>query len=103
MLALNFLSPQFFVLLALVPLVVFTAWRSGVHIPRDRAIFTLTLRLVVLGLLILALATPRVVKRAESLSTVFLVDASDSVAGDQVNAEMSWVRAALKHMESKDQ
>lgn len=103
MLALHFLTPQAFLLALVVPLVVFIAWRSGVHMPTDRAWFSLGLRLVVLGLLILALASPRIVQRAESLSTVFLVDASDSVTGDQVNAEVDWMRAALKHMDIKDQ
>ncbi|HVA26000.1 MAG TPA: VWA domain-containing protein [Chloroflexota bacterium] len=103
MLALHFLSPQAFLLLAVVPLVLFIAWKSGVHMPKDRALFSLSLRIAVLGLLILAIASPRIVQRAESLSTVFLVDASDSVAGDQVNAEADWVRGALKHMAPKDQ
>src|SRR5690349_3460124 len=71
--------------------------------PKDRAIFSLSLRLAVLSLLILAVAAPRIVQRADSLSTVFLIDASDSVTGDQVNAEVNWVRGALKHMGAKDQ
>src|SRR5207302_2988516 len=65
--------------------------------------FTLSLRLAVLTMLIFALASPRIVQRADSLSTVFLVDASDSVSGDQVNAELAWLRDALKHEGIKDQ
>ena len=103
MLALHFLTPQAFALLALVPLVLFIAWKSGVHMPKDRAIFSLSLRLAVVSLLVLAIASPRIVQRAETLSTVFLIDASDSVAGDQVNAELDWVRGALKHIGAKDQ
>jgi len=100
---LHFLTPQAFLLFLLVPLVVFVAWKSGVHMPQDRAIFSLSLRLVVLTLLIVALASPRIVKRADSLSTLFLIDVSDSVTGDQVNAEVDWVRQALKRMAVKDQ
>ncbi|HLQ31173.1 MAG TPA: glutamine amidotransferase [Chloroflexota bacterium] len=103
MLALHFLSPQAFLLFLLVPLVLLIAWKSGVHMPQDRAIFSLSLRLLVLGLLVVALASPRIVKRADSLSTVFLIDASDSVTGDQINAELDWVRSALKHLGAKDQ
>ncbi|HLG70021.1 MAG TPA: VWA domain-containing protein [Chloroflexota bacterium] len=103
MLALHFLTPEAFLLALAIPLVLFIAWKSGVHMPKDRAIFSVTLRLIVLSLLILAVASPRLVQRAESLSTVFLVDASDSISGDQVNAEADWVRGALKHMEPKDQ
>jgi uncharacterized membrane protein len=103
MLALHFLTPEAFALLAVVPVVLWIAWKTGVHMPRDRAVFSLSLRLAVLGLLIFALASPRIVQRAESLSTVFLIDASDSVTGDQVNAEVDWVRGALKHIGPKDQ
>ncbi|HEX6513514.1 MAG TPA: VWA domain-containing protein, partial [Chloroflexota bacterium] len=103
MLALHFLTPQAFLLLLVVPLVLLIAWKSGVHVPRDRAIFSLSLRLAVLTLLVLALASPRIVQRAESLSTVFLIDASDSIGGDQVNAEADWARDALRHIGAKDQ
>src|SRR5581483_5285278 len=103
MITLNFLYPLAFVLLALVPLTLYVAYRSGVHMPRDQAIFSLTLRLMVLLLLVTALASPRIVQRAQSLSTVFLLDASDSVTGDQVNAEINWVRTALKSIGLKDQ
>jgi uncharacterized membrane protein/uncharacterized protein YegL len=103
MLALNFLSPEAFILLLILPVVLWIAWRTGVHMPRDRAIFSLCLRLAVLLLLILALASPRIVKRADSLSTVFLLDASDSISGDQVNAEADWVRDALKKIGARDQ
>src|SRR5262249_11821262 len=37
------------------------------------------------------------------LSTVFLVDASDSVSGDQVNAQVDWIRRSVKAMGIKDQ
>ncbi|HEU0167082.1 MAG TPA: vWA domain-containing protein, partial [Chloroflexota bacterium] len=103
MIGLNFLSPEALVLLVLAPLLVFIALRSGVHLPRDRAAFSLVLRLVVLGLLVMALASPRILQRAESLSTVFLVDASDSITPDQVNAETDWVRQAIGKMGPKDQ
>ncbi|MBV8083330.1 MAG: VWA domain-containing protein [Chloroflexi bacterium] len=103
MIGLNFLSPEALVLLVLAPLLVFIAMRSGVHMPRDRAVFSLILRLVVLGLLVMALASPRLLQRAESLSTVFLLDASDSITPDQVNAETDWVRQAIAKMGPKDQ
>ncbi len=103
MLSLQFLNPWALALFALLPVVWFIARQTGVHLPRDRAIFSLVIRMAVMVLLILAVATPRVLKKADSLSTIFLVDASDSITGDQVTAELNWVRDALKFEGAKDQ
>jgi len=99
----DFLNPSALALLALLPVVWLIARPTMQHLPRDRAVFSLAVRGVVLGLLVLALAMPRVFQTANSLSTVFLLDASDSVTGDQVNAEVDWVRKALQHTGSADQ
>ncbi|MHB8620668.1 MAG: vWA domain-containing protein, partial [Chloroflexota bacterium] len=103
MLGIDFLNPLALGLLALLPVVWFIAHRGGVHMPVDRAVFSLALRGGVLCLLVMALAMPRILVKARHLSTVFLVDASDSVTGDQVNAEVGWIRKALTHAGPRDQ
>ncbi|MGH2520313.1 MAG: VWA domain-containing protein, partial [Chloroflexota bacterium] len=103
MLTLQLLNPWALALLVLLPLAGWIASRGGVHMPRDRAWFSLGLRLLVLALLALALAMPRVLRTANRLSTVFLVDVSDSITPDQVNAELGWIRSALRAQGPRDQ
>jgi len=103
MLTLQLLNPWALTLLVLLPLAGWIASRGGVHMPRDRAWFSLALRLLVLALLVLALAMPRVLRTANRLSTVFLVDVSNSITPDQVNAELGWIRSALAAQGPRDQ
>lgn len=99
----NFTTPWALLLLILVPLILWIG-RPRAAIPRKgRDIAAMTLRGVILTCLILALAGLQVVRTADDLAVVFLVDGSDSITADQAAAAETFIRDALLTMEPDDQ
>lgn len=70
---------------------------------RGRAIAALVLRLLLALSLILGLAGLQIVKAADRLAVVFLIDASDSMSAPTVEAARQYVEESLRHMGSQDQ
>jgi Mg-chelatase subunit ChlD len=100
-LGLTFARPVALWLLAAVPLFFAAGWLLGV---RRRALprAALWLRLLVVGGLVFAIAEPLLTTGGGAVSTVFLVDRSQSLAagtGDQVNG---WVSDALVGADAVD-
>jgi Mg-chelatase subunit ChlD len=98
----RFTAPFFLLLLLLVPITVWmgkptkgAAWR--------RELLSLILRLVIMVSLIFALAGLEIVQRGNNLAVVFLVDVSDSMPPQAINAEASYIKTALKAMSPDDQ
>lgn len=85
-------------------LAVLGAWVWWLHVagyaglPRVRGHVACWTRLVLLALLVMVLAEPRSVRSKDVVSAMFLVDVSDSVRGDSVDAATRYVveSAALK-------
>jgi Mg-chelatase subunit ChlD len=69
--------------------------RRRVGVPRRQWAFAVAVRVVVAALLVAALANLAVVRPAERVATVFLIDGSDSLGGDGRDAAVAWVREAL--------
>ncbi|HUQ68043.1 MAG TPA: VWA domain-containing protein, partial [Planctomycetaceae bacterium] len=85
-------------------LAVFAAWIWWLHVagyaglPRLRGRIAFWTRLGLFSLMVMVLAEPRSVRTRDVVSAMFLVDVSDSVRGDSVDAAMRYVAesAALK-------
>lgn len=110
----SFIHPWYLLLLAALPLFYWVAVRqagrgSGIitrlpgtgssasdrRTPRGPWPLVLWLRLVIAGLVVLALAGLRVPAPPKSVATVFVVDLSTSVPADIHEAAKNWVREAL--------
>lgn len=90
-------------LLAVVPLLVYLHLTSRTYLPPGRRRLALGLRLAVAGLLVLALAGPKLGGAADRLAVAFLMDLSDSVGPDARAWELDWVRRALRSMPAGDE
>ena len=92
----SFERPGFLLLLALIPAAVYLTVRSRSRIGRWRKIIASALRVAALlalvgGLAGIALGSSR------TLSTVFLVDVSDSILLAQQVEQIEWVRSAIEN------
>src|SRR5438105_15525499 len=97
----SFSNPLALVLLLAVPYFAWLGWpRIAYRRPRDSA--SLLLRLAIVILLVLALAGVQVVQSADKLSTVFLIDASDSIDSSAHAQAEKYVRDAMNQMGSED-
>jgi Mg-chelatase subunit ChlD len=83
---------------------VYAIWRfSRVYLPAPRRFAALGLRLVVVGLVVVALAEPRIQLRASSLALAVLLDRSDSIPPAGQIEEEQWLASALAHKAADDQ
>lgn len=98
----RFTSPLFLLLLLLVPLAAWMGWPASGP-ARRREVISLALRLIIIVCLVLSLAGAEIVRGGNNLAVVFLVDVSDSMPQDAVDAEVNYVRAALEEMRPEDQ
>ena len=97
----RFTSPLFLLLLLLVPVAVWMAAPSKGS-ARRRELLSLGLRLVILLCLILSLSGLEIVQRGDNLAVVFLVDVSDSMPLQAIQAEVGYVQNALEAMSPDD-
>ncbi|MDX1686411.1 MAG: VWA domain-containing protein [Candidatus Promineifilaceae bacterium] len=99
----RFTTPLALLLLLSLPYFVWLGRpRSGVR-RRDRHWASLGVRVLILLLLTLTLAGTQVVRAADELAVVFLVDASDSISQAQREAAEQHVREAIATMGPDDQ
>ena len=97
----KFASPLFLLLLLLVPVAAWMGWPSRGP-ARKREFLSLALRLIIIVCLVFSLADLEDLQGGDDLAVVFLVDVSDSMPQEAVNAEVEYVRAALEEMKSDD-
>jgi uncharacterized membrane protein len=100
--SISFITPAALALLALIPLF----WALALLTPRRVAPWrfwaSLLLRTVAVAAVVLALAGAQLISPARSLTTVFLLDASDSVAPAQRERALNYINDALKVMPPND-
>lgn len=99
----NFTTPFALLLLLLVPYFVWLGRPRKTAVRRWREWTSLTLRVFIIILLVLSLAGTQIVRAADDLAVVFLVDASDSISPDQAVQAEEFVRAAVETMTPTDQ
>lgn len=98
----SFSTPLALVLLLLIPLVWYMGWpRLRYRHARDTA--SLALRTLIMLLLILAVAGTQIVRSADRLAVIFLMDVSDSIGQPAKDAELEYIRSALRAMSPDDE
>lgn len=96
-----FTTPLAFVLLLSIPLILYIGWPRQ-RFRRTRDIISLVLRISIVTLLILALAGTQIVRSADRLAVMFLVDASDSVGTTATENALAQVRETMRGMGEND-
>jgi uncharacterized membrane protein len=102
----NFTAP--FALLLLIVTIPYTFWlgrpRTGILTRRRwREWTSLVIRVLIITLLVLSLAGTQIVRAADELAVVFLVDNSDSISQEQGETAEAFVRSAIESMGPTDQ
>lgn len=101
---LSFLRPEaLLLLLLLVPLAIYLSRTGQSPLRPGVRRFSLGLRVALIVLLVLALSGVSVVRAADRLSVVFLVDHSDSIAAAQKALQAGYLRNAIAGMGDTDQ
>ncbi|HSJ58562.1 MAG TPA: VWA domain-containing protein [Anaerolineae bacterium] len=99
---LSFLHPTALLLLLLVPFVIALALLSRRRPRPTRFWAGLAVRVVLLLLVILSLAGTRFERRADTLTAVFVLDASDSIPAEEQEVGENLIRAAIETMPRGD-
>jgi len=98
----RFSAPLALLLLLVLPAAAYLGWpRPGPNRARER--LALALRLLILALLIFSLAGLELVRLAQELAVVYLIDASDSVPEASRETALDYVRRSLTGMRPGDQ
>lgn len=95
-------NPLALILLLLIPYFVWLG-QPRTPIRRWREVTSLGLRLTIFLLLTLSLAGTQLVRAADELAVIFLIDASDSMSADQSAQAEAFVREAMAQMTPNDQ
>src|SRR3954469_26009949 len=99
---LSFDSPGFLLLLAIVPIVWLTSFRSLAGLGPIRRIVVLGLRGTIVGLLILAAADTQWVQTSERLTVLYLLDQSTSIPPSQRKLMADYANeSAAKHRDER--
>src|SRR4051812_3481080 len=98
----DFTQPLALLLLLILPAFWLIDRISRTHLPIQRRRLVLGVRMLVVALLIVGLAGPRVIGRAEEQAVAFLVDVSDSVTPAMRERELSFLRDATAAMTDRD-
>ncbi|MBM4422532.1 MAG: VWA domain-containing protein [Chloroflexi bacterium] len=97
----TFSSPLFLLLFLLTPLILWLGWPSRA-VSRRREIASLAVRLILFAALVLSLAGLELVRTADNLAVVFLVDVSDSMPEGAKAGAVAWVQRAITQMGPDD-
>lgn len=92
-------------LLLLLPVVVFLARKggSGAVLRKSARRLSIAIRLLMVTLIVFSIANLQLVTTSDRLSTVFLMDVSDSVGTDGKTQELDFTRKALQTMTESQQ
>src|SRR3954469_11130955 len=87
-------------LLLLLPVVIFLARSggSGAVLRKSARRLSIAIRLLMVTLIVFSIANLQLVTTSDRLSTVFLMDVSDSVGTDGKAQELDFTRKALQTM-----
>ncbi len=100
----NFTLPAALLLFLFLPYFLWVGRpRLARSVSRWRDVVSLVLRVLIMILLTLSLAGTEIVRAADELAVVFLVDASDSISPQQAEQAETFVRAAIETMTADDQ
>ncbi len=94
-------TPVALVLLFAIPLVIYLGWPRN-RFRRNRDIASLILRVIIIGLVVFALAGTQIIRSANRLAVVFLLDVSDSMGTENQEAAEAYIQQALDEMRPDD-
>jgi len=97
----SFSTPWLLLLFLLAPLILWLGWPSKAA-SRRREIASLVIRLLIFTSLVLSLAGMQLVRSADNLAVVFLVDVSDSMPEGAKGGAVQWVQHAISQMGPDD-
>lgn len=100
--SIELLEPAALLGMLLLPVFILLHRVSRSHLPVERRRVALVVRLIVVALLVLTAARPRIVQTADQLAVAFLLDYSDSVSPDVREQAVGFVRGALASMSGRD-
>ncbi len=98
----SFTTPIALILLLLVPYFLWLG-RPRASFGRQRSITTLVLRTLIIVSLILSIAGLQIVRASDQLAVVFLIDKSDSMPEQTVEASRQFAQDAIDRMRPNDQ
>lgn len=98
----DFTQPLALLLLLILPAFWLIDRISRTHLPRQRRRLVLGVRIAIAALLILGLAGPRVIGRADEQAVAFLVDVSDSITPPMRERQLAFLRDATAGMTDRD-
>lgn len=101
--SLSFVTPWALSLLGLIPILWIWAIYRRPGSRSKAALFALFIRSCIALALILAIAGIEIVQAVQGLTTIFVVDASDSVAPTQRERATQYIEQSLAHMPDHDQ
>lgn len=96
-----FTTPIAFFLLLIIPVVLYIGWPRQ-RFRRTRDIVSIVLRVSIITLVVMALSGAQIVRSADNLAVIFLVDASDSVGTQATEAALEQVREVMGSMGDND-
>ncbi|NNG00027.1 MAG: VWA domain-containing protein [Desulfobacteraceae bacterium] len=98
-----FLKPEFFTILILVPVIWVILLRvSRQPLSRSQLAWTGGMRTLLVMILAVILADPRMVKPTDRVNLFFCLDISDSIAGDEMARALSFIRRTTHGMSDDD-
>jgi uncharacterized membrane protein len=100
---LTFIAPQYLILLAFIPIILWLFWRSTTHLMPFRRGLVLLLRVLMIALVVLGLSGLSVENATEQVNVMFALDASDSVGEEGREAALGFVQRAMRQMKKGDQ
>ena len=98
----DFTQPLALLLLLVLPAFWLIDRVSRTHLPKQRRRLVLGVRITVAALMILGLAGPRIIGRADEQAVAFLVDVSDSVTPPMRERQLTFLRDATAAMTDRD-
>jgi uncharacterized membrane protein len=99
----DFAQPLMLLMLLVLPVMVALHRVSRNTLPLRRRRLVLGVRLLVMTLLVLSVAEPRLYTRADRVAVAFLTDVSDSTGAEGRDRELNWIRQALQSAGDRDE
>ncbi|HEX3244932.1 MAG TPA: VWA domain-containing protein [Chloroflexota bacterium] len=101
--SIDFAQPLMLLMLLVLPLLIVLHRASRNTLPLRRRRLVLGVRLLVMTLLVLAVAEPRLYTTADRVAVAFLSDVSDSTGMEGRDRQLNWIRQALQSAGDRDE
>jgi uncharacterized membrane protein/Mg-chelatase subunit ChlD len=100
---LTLLTPQYLLLLLIIPVVIWLFWRSTTHLSPFRRGLVLGLRVLMIVVVGLSLSGLSIENPTEQTNVIFALDASDSMGEEARETAVAYVERAFRQLKKGDQ